>query len=57
MGVWVYTENQKEDGSKMLNERLVAMIFEEKSMKERTDSSLCGSQALTNVFVLASIFA
>ena len=57
MGVWVYTENQKEDGSKVLNERLVAMIFEEKSMKERTDSSLCSSQALTNVFVLASIFA
>ena len=52
---WVFTEKQKENGSKLLKARLVAWGFEEKSMNERTESPRCSRQALTMVFVSASI--
>ena len=54
---WVLTEEQKEDGSRILKGCLVAGIFEEKSTKEGTNGPLCSSHVLKMIFVSASIFA
>ena len=54
---WVLTEEQKEDGSRILKGCLVAGIFEKKSMKEGTNGPLCSSHVLQMIFVSASIFA
>ena len=51
---WVFTEKQKENGSKRLKVRLVAREFEKKSMNERTYSLTCCRKALRMVFVSAS---
>ena len=53
----VFTEKQKENGSKVLKARLVAQGFEEKSMNERTDYSTCSHQVLRMVLVSASIMS
>ena len=51
----VFTEKQKENGSKMLKARLVAQGFDEKTMNNRTDSPTHSRQVLRIAFVLASI--
>ena len=51
----VFTEKQKENGSKMLKAQLVAQWFEEKSINKRTNSPMCSCQTLIMVFVLTSI--
>ncbi len=43
---WVFSEKQKEDGSKLIKARLVARGFEERLVEKRVDSPTCSRQSL-----------